>query len=56
LGVDANEMPLRTALCPPLATLNGGRIALDAAPGLGVEPDVAALRAMCEASDTSATP
>ena len=56
LEIDANENPLRTALCPPLATLNGGRIRLDAAPGLGVEPDIAALRAMCEAAGTSATP
>ena len=56
LEIDANENPLRTLLCPPLATLNAGRIALDSAPGLGVEPDVAALRAMCEAAVTSVPP
>jgi len=47
LEVDANENPLRTLLCPPLATLRAGRITLDATPGLGIEPDLAALRAMC---------
>jgi len=50
LEVDANENPLRTLLCPPLATLREGRITLDVAPGLGVEPDIAALRAMCQSS------
>jgi len=47
LEVDSNENPLRTLLCPPLATLDGGRITLGDAPGLGVEPDLAALRALC---------
>ena len=47
LEVDANENPLRTLLCPPLATLAAGRITLAAAPGLGVDPDLAALRALC---------
>lgn len=50
LEVDANENPLRTLLCPPLATLSEGRITLGVGPGLGVEPDIAALRAMCESS------
>ena len=54
LEVDANENPLRTLLCPPLASLRAGRITLDAAPGLGIEPDIAALRAMCERASTSA--
>ena len=47
LEVDANENPLRTALCPPLATLSAGRIELTSRPGLGIEPDVATLRALC---------
>jgi hypothetical protein len=46
LEVDANENPLRTRLCPPLATLANGRIALAEAPGLGLEPDLAGLRAL----------
>jgi hypothetical protein len=50
LEVDANENPLRTLLCPPLATLRAGRITLGAAPGLGVDPDLAALREMCKAA------
>jgi len=54
LEVDANENPLRTLLCPPLASLRAGRITLDAAPGLGIEPDIAALRAMCERASTAA--
>ena len=56
LEVDANENPLRTLLCPPLAALNGGRITLDATPGLGIDPDIAALRAMCEAASASSAP
>jgi D-galactarolactone cycloisomerase len=47
LEVDANENPLRTLLCPPLASLDHGRMTLPAAPGLGVEPDLATLRALC---------
>ena len=47
LEVDANENPLRTALCPPLAALAHGRITLAEAPGLGLEPDLAGLRALC---------
>jgi L-alanine-DL-glutamate epimerase-like enolase superfamily enzyme len=54
LEVDANENPLRTLLCPPLASLRAGRITLDAAPGLGIEPDIVALRAMCERASTAA--
>ena len=50
LEVDANENPLRTLLCPPLETLNAGRIALGAAAGLGVDPDIAALRDVCTAA------
>ena len=47
LEVDANDNPLRTLLCPPLATLSAGRIALDERPGLGVEPCIADLDEMC---------
>jgi len=47
LEVDANENPLRTELCPPLARLAHGRIRLDEQPGLGVEPDLEALRGLC---------
>ena len=47
LEVDSNENPLRTLLCPPLATLANGRIELSGAAGLGCEPDLAGLRAMC---------
>lgn len=46
LEVDSNENPLRTALCPPLATLSAGCIDLGDEIGLGVEPDLAALRAL----------
>jgi L-alanine-DL-glutamate epimerase-like enolase superfamily enzyme len=53
LEVDTNENPLRTLLCPPLATLHAGRITLGASPGLGVEPDIAALRALCEGAATA---
>ncbi len=47
LEVDANENPLRTLLCPPLASLATGCITLTDTPGLGSEPDLAALRALC---------
>jgi D-galactarolactone cycloisomerase len=43
LEVDSNENPLRSELCPPLAALAGGSIALAATPGLGIEPDLTAL-------------
>jgi L-alanine-DL-glutamate epimerase-like enolase superfamily enzyme len=46
LEVDSNENPLRTLLCPPLAKLEQGRMTLPSAPGLGVEPDLAALRSL----------
>lgn len=55
LEVDANENPLRTLLCPPLASLSAGRITLGAAPGLGIEPDIAALRVLCEVASAGAT-
>jgi L-alanine-DL-glutamate epimerase-like enolase superfamily enzyme len=47
LEVDANPNPLRTATCGPLAEVRNGRASLGAAPGLGIDPDLAALRALC---------
>ncbi|GAP37452.1 mandelate racemase/muconate lactonizing enzyme family protein [Piscinibacter sakaiensis] len=47
LEVDSNENPLRSLLAPPLQALAGGELALGDAPGLGVEPDLAACRALC---------
>jgi D-galactarolactone cycloisomerase len=44
LEVDANPNPLRTATCGPVAAVVGGRITLKHTPGLGAEPDLAALR------------
>jgi len=40
LEVDANENPLRSDLCPPLATIARGTIRLGDAPGLGIAPDL----------------
>ncbi|MEO7152408.1 MAG: enolase C-terminal domain-like protein [Burkholderiaceae bacterium] len=47
LEVDANENPLRNLLCPPLAALSEGRMTLPSGPGLGIEPDLPALRSAC---------
>ncbi len=47
LEIDANRNPLRTELSGPLARVHGGRARLDESPGLGVEPDLTALRAIC---------
>ena len=47
LEVDSNENPLRTALCPPLETLQAGRIRLADEAGLGVEPDLAQIIDLC---------
>ena len=44
LEVDANDNPLRSRLCPPLATLANGRIVLDGAVGLGIAPTDRELR------------
>ena len=50
LEVDSNENPLRNALCPPLATLaRRARSRSTSAAGLGVEPDLEELRALCRA-------
>jgi L-alanine-DL-glutamate epimerase-like enolase superfamily enzyme len=42
LEVDVNDNPLREALLPKLE-ISAGRLALPPGPGLGVEPDLAAL-------------
>jgi L-alanine-DL-glutamate epimerase-like enolase superfamily enzyme len=46
LEIDANPNPLRTSLWGTLGEVRGGRARLGNAPGLGVEPDLAALRSM----------
>ncbi len=46
LEIDANENPLRTVFCGPLNQVQDGRARLGDAPGIGMEPDVAALGAM----------
>jgi D-galactarolactone cycloisomerase len=46
LEVDANENPLRSLACGALAAVHDGRAKLDDTPGLGIEPDLAALRAL----------
>ena len=48
LEIDANENPLRTALSPALDHVVDGRAELGDAPGLGIEPDLSALRLLCE--------
>jgi len=47
LEVDANPNPLRSASCGALARVRNGLARLDEAPGLGVEPDLDALRRLC---------
>jgi L-alanine-DL-glutamate epimerase-like enolase superfamily enzyme len=46
LEIDANPNPLRTATCGPVAEVKAGRATLTDAPGLGVDPDLAALRGL----------
>jgi len=43
LEIDANPNPLRSATCGPLITITDGCASLADTPGLGVEPDLAAL-------------
>ncbi len=50
LEVDANDNPLRTALAPHLETPQHGRVVLGDRPGIGVTPNLDALREVCEAS------
>ena len=45
LEIDANDNPLRSLLCGPLDRVHDGRARLGDAPGIGIEPDLAALRA-----------
>ena len=47
LEVDSNDNPLRTLLCGGIGRVDEGRARLGAAPGIGVEPDLPALRAAC---------
>ena len=47
LEIDANDNPLRTLLSGPLAQLRDGVARLGQAPGIGIEPDLPALRASC---------
>ena len=44
LEIDANPNPLRTEACGALARIREGRATLDESPGLGIEPDLDALR------------
>lgn len=45
LEVDANHNPQRSLLCGPLNTVSEGRVRLGDAAGIGIEPDLVALRA-----------
>jgi D-galactarolactone cycloisomerase len=47
LEIDSNRNPLREAACGPVANVREGRVMLGEEAGLGIEPDVAALRALC---------
>ena len=47
LEIDANRNPLRSQACGALAQVRDGRARLDESPGLGIEPDLNALRALC---------
>ncbi|MBV7482725.1 mandelate racemase/muconate lactonizing enzyme family protein [Bordetella sp. BOR01] len=47
LEIDSNDNPLRTLLSGPLSQLEDGVAQLGTDPGIGVEPDLAALREYC---------
>jgi L-alanine-DL-glutamate epimerase-like enolase superfamily enzyme len=47
LEVDANRNPLRSECCGAIANVREGHVALGTEPGLGVTPDLARLRALC---------
>jgi D-galactarolactone cycloisomerase len=47
LEIDANKNPLREAACGPVASVREGRVTLGGEPGLGIDPDAGALRALC---------
>lgn len=44
LEIDANPNPLRSLLCGPLVSIENGKAMLSDAAGLGIEPDLSALR------------
>lgn len=44
LEIDANDNPLRTLLCGPIAQVDQGHVLLGEAPGIGAEPDLGAIR------------
>ena len=43
LEVDSNDNPLREGFCGAVADISDGEIVLPETPGLGIEPDVAAI-------------
>ena len=53
LEVDSNPNSLRTLLCGPLDAVHEGGVDLGEAPGIGVEPDLRALREACAAGAVS---
>jgi L-alanine-DL-glutamate epimerase-like enolase superfamily enzyme len=46
LEIDANDNLLRSLLCGPIAQVNDGHVQLGDAPGIGDEPDLAAIQAL----------
>ena len=48
LEIDANENPLRSALCGPLASIDDGRVRLGDAAGIGIEVDPARVAELCK--------
>jgi D-galactarolactone cycloisomerase len=56
LEVDANDNPLRTQLSGPLNEVREGEARLGQAPGIGVEPDIQALREAACGSTPSPSP
>lgn len=50
LEIDGNPNPLRTVLAPALDTLHEGHIELGELPGLGVQPSIPELQALCAAA------
>ena len=53
LEVDSNPNALRSLLCGPLARPGDGRATLTEVEGIGVHPDIPALRELCAASRSS---
>jgi D-galactarolactone cycloisomerase len=49
LEIDANPNPLRSEACGPLGNIHEGRATLSEAPGLGIVPDLSALRSVAPA-------